>query len=78
MLKRSSLIVYFRNPKALKRIEKIAEIMYFTKKKKYAVIYVTEEEKEEKINELREIKLVRKIEESMLDNEEYQLDFNVQ
>jgi uncharacterized protein YlbG (UPF0298 family) len=78
MLKRISLIVYFRNPKALKRIEKVSDIKYFTKKKKYAIIYVTEEEKDDKIKQLKEIKLVRKIEESMLENDGYQIDFNVQ
>ena len=78
MLTRVSLIVYFRNPKALKKIEEISEIKYFTKKKKYAVIYVNQEEKDDKISKLREIKLVKKIEESMLENDGYQIDFNVQ
>lgn len=74
MLKRKSVIVYFRNPKALKHIEKVGTIMYFTKKKKYAVLYMNEDEIEDKIKQLKEIKLVRKIEESMLDTEEYQLE----
>ncbi len=74
MLKRKSVIVYFRNPKALKHIESINAITYFTKKKKYAVLYMNEEEVEPKIKLLKEIKLVRKVEESMADNEEYQLE----
>lgn len=77
MLKRKGLIVYFRNPKVLKQIEKISEIKYYTKKKKYAIIYVNEENVESKKEELKKLKLVRKIEESLLENEEYQLDFDV-
>ena len=75
MLKRKSLIVYFRNPKVLKQVEKFGEIMYFTKKKKYAVIYVNEEELQEKKKELQGLKLVRKVEESLLDTTEYQINF---
>lgn len=78
MTNRVSLIVYFRNPKAVKHIANIAEIKYYTKKSKFAIIYVNEEEKQEKIKELKKIKLVRKIDESLIENEEYQLDFNVQ
>jgi uncharacterized protein YlbG (UPF0298 family) len=75
MLKRKSLIVYFRNPKVLKQVEKFGEIMYFTKKKKYAVIYVNEEELQEKKKELQGLKLVRKVEESLSDTTEYQINF---
>ncbi len=74
MVKRKSVIIYFKNPKALKFIEKIAPITYFTKKKKYAVCYVDETEVTDKMKELKEIKLVRKVEESMFSNEEYQID----
>ena len=74
MLKRRSLIVYFRNPKILKTIEKISEIKYYTKKKKYAVIYVNEDEVEQKIQELQAIKLIRKVEESLFETEEYQFN----
>lgn len=75
MLKRKSLIVYFRNPKVLKQVEKFGEIMYFTKKKKYAVIYVNEEELQQKKKELQGLKLVRKVEESLSDTTEYQINF---
>lgn len=77
MVKRKSLIVYFRNPKVLKHVEKLAEIKYYTKKKKYAVIYVSEEELESKIEQLKGMKLVRKVEESLFETEEYQLEFGV-
>ena len=78
MLKRRSLIVYFRNPKVLKTIEKISEIKYYTKKKKFAVIYVNEDELEQKTEELKAIKLVRRVEESLFETDEYQFNLNVQ
>jgi len=75
MIKRKSLIVYFRNPKVLKQVEKFGEIKYFTKKKKYAVIYVNEDELEQKKKEIQGLKLVSRVEESLLDTTEYQINF---
>ena len=75
MLKRKSVIVYFRNPKALKFIEKVSPITYFTKKNKYAVLYMNEEEINEKLKLLKDIKLVRKVEESMIETQEYHMEF---
>lgn len=75
MVKRRSLIVYFRNPKVLKQVEKVAEIKYYTKKKKYAIIYVSEEEVKAKKEELQQLKLVRRVDESLFDTEEYNLEF---
>ena len=49
--------------------------MYFTKKKKYAVIYVNEEEVQQKKKDLQGLKLVRKVEESLSDTTEYQINF---
>jgi len=77
MVNRRSLIVYFRNPKVLKHVEKVSEIKYYTKKKKYAIIYVNEADLESKKEELKKMKLVRKVEESLFDNQEYQIDFSV-
>jgi uncharacterized protein YlbG (UPF0298 family) len=78
MLNRKSLIIYFKNPKAIKQIARVADIKYFNKKRKYAIIYVDIEEQEKVTNELKLIKLVRRVEESLFENDEYQLDFNVQ
>ena len=75
MVKRKSLSVYFRNPKVLKQIEKFGDIKYFTKKKKYAIIYVNEEELKDKKKKLQDLKLVRKVEESLFDTNEYQINF---
>lgn len=78
MVKRKSLIIYFRNPKVLRNIEKIADITYFTKKKKYAVIYVDESEKDSVMAKIKEMKLVRRVEESLFETDDYNIDFNVQ
>ena len=75
MLKRKSLIVYFRNPKVLRKIEAFGEIKYFTKKKKYAIIYVNEEKLEQTKKDLQNLKLVRKIEESLFDTDGYEINF---
>lgn len=78
MLDRKSLIVYFKNPKAIKQIAKVTDIKYFTKKRKYAIVYVNIEDIEKMTKALKEIRLVRRIEESPFENDEYQLDFDVQ
>lgn len=73
MIKRKSLIVYFRSPKAIKRISKILDISYYTKKRKYAIGYCNEEDLENIKKQLDEIKLVRRIEESLFETTEYQI-----
>jgi uncharacterized protein YlbG (UPF0298 family) len=77
MIKRKSLIVYFRSPKAVKQIERIASVTYFNKKRHYAVVYVNEEELQKTETELKKLKLVKKVEESLFETTEYNLDFDV-
>ena len=77
MTLRKSLIVYFRTPKAIKQIAEYGELKYYTKKGKYAVLYLDEDKVEETKEKLVQLKLVRKVEDSLLDSTEYQLDFDV-
>ena len=77
MIKRKSIIVHFRTPKAIKQIEKISQVTYYNKKRRYAVCYVNEAELQKVMGELKAIKLVKKVEESLFETEEYQLDFDV-
>ncbi len=77
MVKRKSLIVHFRNPKAVKEIEKIVPVQYFHKKRRYAICYVNEAEKVKITNEIKKIKLVKRVEESLFETGEYDLDFDV-
>lgn len=69
MIKRASLIVHFKSPKVLKMLGKIGEIYYYTKKNKYAVIYVNQDEKDLMIEQIRKLKLVKYVEESIFEND---------
>ena len=77
MTNRKSLIVYFRTPKAIKQIAEFGELKYYTKKGKYAVLYLDEDKVEKTKEKLNQLKLVRKVDESLLESKEYQLDFDV-
>lgn len=77
MTKRKSIIVHFRTPKAVKMIDKILPVVYYNKKRRYAICYVNEQDLEEKSKELKAIKLVKRVEESLFETDEYQIDFDV-
>lgn len=77
MVKRKSLIVYFRTPKAIKLIDKVLPVVYYNKKRRYAICYSNEEDISKNTQELRAIKLVKRIEESKFETNEYQLEFDV-
>jgi uncharacterized protein YlbG (UPF0298 family) len=77
MVDRTSLVVYFRNPKAVKHIAEFGKIKYYTKKGKYAILYLNREEIPKVKEQLKKIKLVRRVEESLFENDEYQLEFDV-
>ena len=66
MLDRKSLIVYFRNPKIIKRLEQVGHVTYFHKKRRYAIVYVNADEVKKVKAELEKIRHVRKVEESLL------------
>ena len=77
MVKRKSIIIYFRSPKAVKQIEKFAPVNYYNKKRRYAISYVNEENLEKTITQLKAVKLVKRVEESLFVTDEYQIDFGV-
>ena len=77
MVKRRSLIVHFRSPKAVKQIENLVTVTYYHKKRRYAVCYVNEPEMEETIQKLQALKLVKRVEESLFETTEYEIDFDV-
>jgi len=77
MVVRNSLVVYFNNPKALKQIGEYGEIKYYTKKRKYAILYLNKEDQDQVKEQLYKIKSVKKVEESLFENTEYQLEFDV-
>ncbi len=77
MVDRKSLVVYFRNPKAIKQMAEFGEIKYYTKKGKYAILYLNKEDQSKVTEDLMRLKLVRKVEESLFENDEYKLEFDV-
>ncbi len=77
MVDRKSLVVYFKNPKAIKQMAEYGEIKYFTKKRKYAILYLNREDISKVTEQLLKLKLVRRVEESLFENKEYQLEFDV-
>jgi len=77
MVVRKSLVVYFNNPKVIKQIAEFGEIKYYTKKRKYAILYLNKEEQAQVKDKLYKIKGVKKVEESLFENTEYQLEFDV-
>lgn len=77
MVKRKSLIVYFKTPKAIKQIDRVLPVVYYNKKRRYAVCYTNEDQIITKTEELNAMKLVKKVELSMVDTEKYQLEFDV-
>ena len=77
MVKRKSLIIHFRSPRVVKEIEKKVNMIYYHKKRRYCVCYVNESDAEKIVKELRAMKLVKRVEESMFDTDEYQLEFDV-
>ena len=77
MVDRKSLVVYFKNPKAIKQMAEYGEIKYYTKKRKYAILYLNKKDISTVTEQLLKLKLVRRVEESLFENSEYQLEFDV-
>ena len=74
MLSRQSVIIYFRNPKVIKEISKHGHLQYYHKKRKYAVLYVDQNDVEKVTEKLVKLRHVRKVEPSHLDYSMYTLD----
>lgn len=55
----------------------MADVSYFNKKRRYAVIYVDEQNHEKVVNNINTLKHVKKVEESQFDMEQFQFDSNV-
>lgn len=77
MLKRISLIVYFRTPKVLRRVRKICDVSYYHKKRRYAVVYIDENKCDDIIDRLTKLRHIRKVEQSHFNMERYQLEMDV-
>ena len=68
MVKRKGIIVYFQSKKAAKEVEKIGvNIVYLNPKANYLTGYVDEDQFEAIKKQCAKLRLVRKVEESLLD-----------
>ena len=66
MLNRKSLIIHFRSPKVLKKLKHRGNLVYFHKKRKYAVLYIDENQSETLFEEISHYRHVRRVEWSLL------------
>lgn len=71
MQPRKSLIIYFKSPKVLKRLKTYGNLAYYHKKRKYAVLYVDEENMDDLIKKIEKLHHVRRAEPSLLDDTAY-------
>lgn len=71
MQERQSLIVYFKNPKVLKRLNQYGHVRYYHKKRKYAVLYVDADQVEKLSDSILKLRHIRRIEPSLLDQSAY-------
>ncbi|WP_077622130.1 YlbG family protein [Sediminibacillus massiliensis] len=60
--KRQGLIVWFHHMKNVKQIKRFGHLIYVSKELKYAVLYVNQEELEEKAARLNELPYITKVE----------------
>jgi len=74
MQERCSLIVYFKSPKVLKRIKKLGNIAYYSKKRKYAVLYINKDDEQKVRSELEALRHVKRVDDSRLDDSPYTLE----
>ncbi len=77
MLKRISLIVYFKTPKVLRRVRKICNVSYYHKKRRYAVVYTDENKMNDVMNRLKQLRHVRNVEQSHVNMERYEINMDV-
>lgn len=77
MIERQSLIVYFRNVKSLKDIKKHGHLVYYHKKRKYAILYVNKDDVDQTMKSLKSLRNIKYVDQSYLDQSVYAIDFSV-
>ncbi|HOP57373.1 MAG TPA: DUF2129 domain-containing protein [Bacillota bacterium] len=72
MVNRKGIIVYFQSKKIVKEVEKTGvNVVYINPKAKYLTGYIDASEYEKARKQIQKIRLVRKVEESLVDMEEF-------
>ncbi len=64
-VERLSLIVWLTDLKNTKRLEKFGNVVYISKKMKYAIVYINKDELEATSNKLKGLGFVKKVELSL-------------
>lgn len=77
MIERQALIVYFKHVKSLKDIKKLGNLVYYHKKRKYAVLYVNKEDVPTATKSLKALRNIKYVDQSYLDQSVYAIDFSV-
>lgn len=72
---RRLLIVYYNHPQVVKKLEKHGHLIYTSKRMKYAYLYVNANDCKLAMNNLKNIRGVMKVEESLVDMSEF--DFSL-
>ncbi|GGM20457.1 UPF0298 protein [Paraliobacillus quinghaiensis] len=63
-IKRQGLIVWFQHMKNMKQIKRYGHLIYVSRNLKYAVVYVDQEEAEDKLVKLQKLPFITKVEHS--------------
>lgn len=64
--KRVGIVVWLRNARDARHLERYGHLIYVSKRMKYAILYVNETELKAKMNQLARLPFVRKVEQSYL------------
>ncbi|WP_026570475.1 MULTISPECIES: YlbG family protein [Sediminibacillus] len=59
--KRQGLIVWFQHMKNIKQIKRFGHLIYVSKQRKYAVVYVDQLEAEETVDRLNKLPFISKV-----------------
>ncbi len=65
-ISRNLFVVYFNNPKVLRFLETVGHITYYSKKRKYAYLYIIDNNYEEVISKVKNHNAVRRVDQSFL------------
>ena len=73
--KRVGIVVWLRNVRDSRHLERYGHLIYVSRRLKYAVLYVNQPELKTKLNQLSRLSFVRKVEPSYL--HEVSVDYQV-
>ncbi|QNQ80585.1 DUF2129 domain-containing protein [Lactobacillus sp. PV034] len=72
---RKSIIVWLYNARDQYKLRHFGDIVYFSRKNKYVIIYLNAEQVDQTINSLKKEKFVKKVERSQQDNLNFSAEY---